>query len=687
MPRFGTFTFGAPNKFGSTAATEGGEVAWIINVDWNNDGIFDGENEAGYCVGLNSKRGQEYYIQDKGGGFEALRPGKCTLTMDNKDRRYDPRNTSSPLYDNIVPGRKVYIAAHDLANNVTYSVFTGRLDDIVPLSDYGGGQVRFDVVGYFAQLSDQRLTASAAAINTTISGAYASLLADAQYPGAIDIEADTQPVYVFAVADQYAGDVSHDLAVASLGRFFVDADGTAKFYKRNHTYSASTALNSSQCHKRIKVSQPWSGVYSYVSTRGHYQIKEQPSIIYFLPYPKEIGAGETKYITARHDAATDVVVDGYAVNTDPNGTGTDITSDVAVTVFAQDVQSMTYEAVSASGSAGYITSVTLRGRRWREIQEEDNNDTASGDMRRFYYDSPYLQDANYVDKLGDAVETFVATNRADLTVRIDQRPDLQFGFDLYTPVAFTSSALDFSSEEYHVIGIEHDWNLETGQDTTTTLWLAKILTNSTSITPNTYLEEQIQAPLGYDNPAGDSDTIEAISSSGDDSPYALDHIIRVESEALTSAAEINSTYSSVIFSATPDVSDDILVDSVWTSDYPDRFYLTKPGAYRINFMVMFSPAVTYTPNARASTTARVQLYGADDALLDSGVGSVVSMKMIFGDFHTASLSTVISTSFSGTTVAFIRIGLTNLTPAISAAFTVNIYNLSIARINRTTQNW
>ena len=95
-------------------------------------------------------------------------------------------------------------------------------------------------------------------------------------------------------------------------------------------------------------------------------------------------------------------------------------------------------------------------------------------------------------------------------VRIDQRPDLQFGFDLYTPVAFTSTPLDLSAEEYHVIGIEHDWNMATGQDTTTTLWLAKILTNSTSITPNTYLEEQIQAPLGYDNPAGDPDTLEPI---------------------------------------------------------------------------------------------------------------------------------------------------------------------------------
>src|SRR5512137_2514982 len=41
--------------------------------------------------------------------FEPVRVGTCSIVLDNTTRRYDPYNTASPLYPNVLPGRYVQI--------------------------------------------------------------------------------------------------------------------------------------------------------------------------------------------------------------------------------------------------------------------------------------------------------------------------------------------------------------------------------------------------------------------------------------------------------------------------------------------------------------------------------------------------------------------------------------------------
>lgn len=525
--RYGEFQYGDGTLYGQYTATEGGEIIWIVNVDWNGDGSYDGGNEGGYLIDYTINRGHDSYLNEQGQGFEHMGVGTCSLTLDNKDRRYDPRNAASPLYPNVVPGRKVFVAAYDIANETQYTRFTGVIDDVIQMSAPGGGTVRIELVDYMQYLNDQRLTSAAALVDTNISTCIENSLADAGYPGTVVVDNDTQPVYVFGVNDEVAAGVVHELADAALGIFFVDANGKAKFYARNHSYGAGTALDEETCLSNIVPSNPWNEVFDYTKVVSYQVVKEQPSIIYFLSWPKQFAQSTAFTIYPRYDASTDLQISTHEANTTKQGDGTDITSTTALQSHTLNLTggSITYQNNS---NAGYLIGLEIRGRKWRlETEAQENADSP----RRFYLDSRYLQDANYMDEFLTIVDGFVSTDRESVTVQIEQRPDLQFGFDLLDPVAFTSATLDID-DTYYVLGIKETW-YRGAQGVLTTLNLHKILTDSTSITGTGYSEERAQAPLGYDNPAGDYDTI----SQNPESPWGG----AFQPTAVISKRVINST--------------------------------------------------------------------------------------------------------------------------------------------------
>src|SRR5689334_13570193 len=105
-------------KYGNTnrrygIGSEDTNLRWIIEVDWDGDGIYDGSNEGYYAVGMKVTRGRRSYIKvggdGKAEGFEPVRLGTCVITLDNTSRRYDPFNTSSVLYPNVLPGRFIRV--------------------------------------------------------------------------------------------------------------------------------------------------------------------------------------------------------------------------------------------------------------------------------------------------------------------------------------------------------------------------------------------------------------------------------------------------------------------------------------------------------------------------------------------------------------------------------------------------
>lgn len=74
-------------------------------------------------IPIHIRRGRQYELN-------RIEAGTVTLGLDNRDRRFDPSNTSSPYYPNVIPMRKINIQA--TWSSTTYDLYTGYIENWPP---------------------------------------------------------------------------------------------------------------------------------------------------------------------------------------------------------------------------------------------------------------------------------------------------------------------------------------------------------------------------------------------------------------------------------------------------------------------------------------------------------------------------------------------------------------------------
>jgi hypothetical protein len=92
--------------------------------------------------------------------LDTFQPGQITLVVDNRDRRFDPLNTSGPYYGYLLPGPAVQVRARATWSATTYDIFSGYIDGwgLSPQVD-GDSTLTlegFDFLGYYARVSVAR---------------------------------------------------------------------------------------------------------------------------------------------------------------------------------------------------------------------------------------------------------------------------------------------------------------------------------------------------------------------------------------------------------------------------------------------------------------------------------------------------------------------------------------------------
>lgn len=131
-------------------------AAWDIEVDWDNDGLFNGTHDdvttlSRVSPALTATRGRDQARQ--------LSPpvaGVATFDLHNDDSKFDPENSGSVLTGLLLPGRPVRIRAVHSA--VTYNVFRGRIDDFMVQRDQESRSVAVSALDGLAYLVGKRIT-------------------------------------------------------------------------------------------------------------------------------------------------------------------------------------------------------------------------------------------------------------------------------------------------------------------------------------------------------------------------------------------------------------------------------------------------------------------------------------------------------------------------------------------------
>ncbi len=160
--------------------------------------------------------------------------GRCTLLLDNRDRRFSPGNTGGPLYGKLLPRREVRVQASDGAS--TWTLFRGYVETITPQAGaFHGDSCEITCVDGIALLARQQISvpyvdsrAVDAAVADVVGAAYTP--PDSAYADNGDTLThygrSWQPERMTALA------ALREICTAVYGRFYAARDGTATYITR-----------------------------------------------------------------------------------------------------------------------------------------------------------------------------------------------------------------------------------------------------------------------------------------------------------------------------------------------------------------------------------------------------------------------------------------------------------------------
>lgn len=489
--RFGVHKFGDGSLFGPSDATS--TLSYGVEIDWDGDGLFDGTNEADRMVSWSSFRGRQNLLRPNGAGFENVQTGTLTIVLDNSDDRYTSMNASSPLYPNVEEGKEVRFRVRDMSGSVSsYPVFYGRIDDIQT-------QGRFCTLKIEDTWRVLRTGPSTVKVyqNITPDTAAGYILDSISWPTRwgrdFDTFADIIP-YWWASGNSTAAEELENLASSFLSFFCIDASGQAKFISRTTVGASAANYFQEEILKDFNNRQSGKNRYNVMRIKTHPRTQATTGTIYQQTgTAPSIAAGATltlfvdyKYNNINCPAINiiaPVATTDYTANTLANGTGTDKTSNVSVTLtdFGDTAKIV---IVNSDASTVYMTLLKVRGDAIYEASSADITYPTNLDSvvlkKQFLLDLKNQQDINAAISFAGVYGPFLDQQNLFPAIKIENRPTLQYPPDLFDVVSLTVTQKGIDGLSFRVGGIQHqsDASIKTCQRVTTTIFLEPYISSA-----------------------------------------------------------------------------------------------------------------------------------------------------------------------------------------------------------------
>src|SRR4249919_671650 len=130
-----------------------------VEIDWNRDLDYSdiSENVTEFVRARNNPISLDYG-RDQSTALAPTIAGRGSLVLDNDDRRFSPRNTSSPIYGYVKPARPVRITRTLPTSGTTYTLFVGHTDDSPINPDVTSKQVSLSLVDSLADFRGLNIT-------------------------------------------------------------------------------------------------------------------------------------------------------------------------------------------------------------------------------------------------------------------------------------------------------------------------------------------------------------------------------------------------------------------------------------------------------------------------------------------------------------------------------------------------
>lgn len=201
-------------------------------INWDGSGTFSEGDEITDYV-----HEAEWFLGTRKTFSNIVDDSTAKLTLINTDGRFNPSNSASPLYGDIKPFRKVKIEAD--YNETIITLWTGYLDlptiAWTPMGEYAGKyMLSFLCVG-MKQIFDQIRLNFPLITNTWADNLITAVFTQGGFSSLpTDFEAGTTRFALYGDNGADMWRVIQDAAEGERGWFWMDRDGTFRFWNRHH---------------------------------------------------------------------------------------------------------------------------------------------------------------------------------------------------------------------------------------------------------------------------------------------------------------------------------------------------------------------------------------------------------------------------------------------------------------------
>ena len=425
-------------------------LTWYVLFDWDGDGSF-AHDEAARVMALRVERGRT-------GPWAEFSVGKCVLTLENNDRRFDPWYTGSPLTGKVLPRRRCWVqvsrdqdwdgvAIIDFSLTVDgtdalawdsvagdkliyadgWNVFYGSIEDIEPM---GGIGKRTVTITLYDGLRDMKeAVAPDIALQTNITeGAALALLLDAMgWPAGSerrDLEAGDTLSYWWTTGEKTAREEASDLVASEQGALFITTAGRVKFLARGTYWTAVPVWNLDQAWiGDIRLASPWTLIYNQVRLRCFpaalgseitlwtlrdttVYVPAGGSVVVFAEFTNSNGAR-----CAASGVITPVATTDYTAGSLPGG-GWNMTTFMAVAMTAYATEARLTISNSHATVGFYVLTLKARGLALDQdgatLAGEDAASQTTYGLRVLSLDAPWRQNLSGAQDIVDFLVGFYA---------------------------------------------------------------------------------------------------------------------------------------------------------------------------------------------------------------------------------------------------------------------------------------
>ena len=369
-------------------------ISYGLYIDWNNDGDFTNAEDdiTGDALTISWSRGRDYGSALEGKSIA----GKLTATLVNTTGKYSPSNTSSPLSGSILPGRSVKITAgQSVPFPQTFPIafsdttrWQGKLDRILPQPASQGLKTctltAFGNLGYLNQFEVQLSSQT----NRRTDQAVGDILDNLGWAsGERTLDTGLTTISRFWMAKKKGIEALRLVEETEAGFIKETKDGKIGFENRHHrlTQTASTtsqatftdASGATNTFSSISQADPLSTIVNHVEATARTYDTATVAVLWTHPETGSdsptLSPSESKTFEAEYpnpDSAnnaeevdawtTPAATTDYLANTASNGSGTNRTSDIAVTN-EKTAERMVMTFTNNSADDVFLTKIQARG--------------------------------------------------------------------------------------------------------------------------------------------------------------------------------------------------------------------------------------------------------------------------------------------------------------------------------------